>query len=297
MTGGFNLDLLDRATRVLHRQPSLVDVSIDEDQQLVVVGDTHGTASVTRTITRAFLSSDSSKLLFLGDYVDRGEHDIENIVYLAGLLVDHPRDVVLLRGNHEERSANKQYGFLDALEIAGLGLDFPRFEAMFEALPLAAMLREPRVFMVHGMVPARTPPVTLEEIKSLRRVSRFEDWDELTTNVLWSDPDEHEGDASMPSHRGAGMLVGKRDLDAFCERNRIDLIIRSHHPFPGGYRTFFGTTVLSVFPLPWYPGMNGMGTIAVVHGNGLVEVRQVVAGSETFPVLASFRPGAGASRL
>ena len=55
----------------------------------------------------------NNKLLFMGDYVDRGPYGPEVVLFLLTLKVRYPTQVILLRGNHESREMTQQFNFYE----------------------------------------------------------------------------------------------------------------------------------------------------------------------------------------
>ncbi|WP_149404020.1 metallophosphoesterase family protein [Dictyobacter arantiisoli] len=65
------------------------------------IGDIHGEVSLLKRLLERLPYRPEDKLIFLGDYVDRGEDSIAVIRTLQALQQEHPR-CIFLRGNHED---------------------------------------------------------------------------------------------------------------------------------------------------------------------------------------------------
>jgi diadenosine tetraphosphatase ApaH/serine/threonine PP2A family protein phosphatase len=288
MTMEHAIQLIAEATKILDARPRLEQITVDAGDSIVVVGDTHGNIDMVKSIVGQFLLTDTgsvSRLLFLGDYVDRNENDIESINHILQLLVDRADQLILLRGNHEEFECNSRYGFYDNLRAEDVEDLYPHYERMFEALPIACHIQNLGIFCCHGMIPLQSGgPVSLKTISRLGRGRTLEDWDAITCQLLWNDPQASER-ASFPSSRGVGYAVGSDDIEAFMYQNGLNLVIRSHYPYENGYEFFLGKKVLSIFSIPHYAGINEQASVAKVNGDGTVEV--LVSKSPSDPFIVS----------
>ena len=84
--------------------------------------------------------------VFLGNYVDRGAYSLETICLLMALKLKYPKQIFMLRGNHEDRNVNKYLGFGDECtkrlseDINQASSVFSKINEMFDYLPLAAIV-------------------------------------------------------------------------------------------------------------------------------------------------------------
>lgn len=80
------------------------------------------------------------RLLFLGDYTDRGKWGIETIYTVLRLKIENPDQVFMVRGNHEDIDINARYGFAKEL-YQKYGSDakhiMNKMNNVYNALPVA----------------------------------------------------------------------------------------------------------------------------------------------------------------
>jgi diadenosine tetraphosphatase ApaH/serine/threonine PP2A family protein phosphatase len=229
--------VLKAAEEVLLKEPQVLTLK----EPAVITGDLHGDLEAVLRITERYL--DSYKLVFLGDYVDRGNFSLETVSYLLALKLMRPERVFLLRGNHESILVNQSYGFYYELARKMSGKAFEllvRFNEVLSTLPYAALLKPYRLLLVHGGIPSTVP--------SLREIARLPKKDLIPSSeeafqLLWNDPSE-EVEAFSPSDRGEGIyFFGRKPLEEFLRKNKLTGIIRSHEVVEQGYRFSFPATV------------------------------------------------------
>ena len=223
--------LLDEVHLYLDKVPSLVDVSKD---RVVFVGDTHGDFEASLKVIERY--GKDHVLIFLGDYVDRGEKQLENVNLLLAEMIERKGRLVLLRGNHESPPVNYRYGFFTATMILGnSGLDaYTKYNEVLCRLPYAARVRG--LLALHGGI--------AEGLTSLKQLSKLRRGDCVPTNrvafeILWNDPSE-EVEEFGPSVRGEGVKTfGRKPLRKFLKRTGLKGVVRSHQKQEDGFKFFF----------------------------------------------------------
>lgn len=104
------IDLCSEVEEILEKEDNILLLNGD----FIIVGDIHGSFHDLLRILK-FIQENQSKVLFLGDYVDRGSFSLECITILFAMKAMYPESVYLIRGNHEFDSLCSQYGFKDEI--------------------------------------------------------------------------------------------------------------------------------------------------------------------------------------
>ncbi|CAK9178060.1 unnamed protein product [Ilex paraguariensis] len=217
--------------------------------------------------------------LFLGDYVDRGQHSLETITLLLALKIEYPENVHLIRGNHEAADINALFGFrLECIERMGENdgiWAWTRFNQLFNCLPLAALI-EKKIICMHGGIGRSIHSV--EQIEKLERPITMDAGSIILMDLLWSDPTENDSvEGLRPNARGPGLVTfGPDRVTDFCKKNKLQLIIRAHECVMDGFERFAQGQLITLFSATNYCGSaNNAGAILVV-GRGLVVVPKLI---------------------
>ncbi len=73
-------------------------------RRLIGIGDIHGCYDLLLDLVERNIIFDpeEDRLVFLGDYLDRGANSKEVVEYVSGLKKHYPGQIILLKGNHED---------------------------------------------------------------------------------------------------------------------------------------------------------------------------------------------------
>ena len=240
---------------------------------IIICGDIHGQY---RDLIRLFDfggSPQKKQYLFLGDYVDRGKNSIECISLLLAYKVKYPKNIYLLRGNHESEMINRTYGFFDECRRRYNLRTWKIFSDCFNWLPIAALVNE-RILCMHGGI---SPDLqSLNNIKQIVRPTEVPDKG-LLCDLLWSDPEKGAEDWASNS-RGISVLFNENLVEKALDELDIDLICRAHQVVEEGYEFFAQRKLVTVFSAPNYCGeFDNSGAFMIVNKDLMCGFKVLVA--------------------
>jgi len=208
------------------------------------------------------LPSEDNPYLFNGDFVDRGSFSVETIFTLLGFKLLYPNAFFMSRGNHESHVMNTMYGFEGELKAKYSQQMADLFTELFNYLPLCHLV-DSKILVMHGGL-FKDDNVTLDDIRNTHRVRQPPE-DGIMSDLLWSDPQELSG--RSPSKRGVGIQFGPDITRAFCQKNNLEYIVRSHEVKPEGYEVTHDKKCITVFSAPNYcDTMGNKGALINIRG-------------------------------
>lgn len=237
--------LLDKVSEILDREPKLIEIR--EPCRIYILGDTHGDFKITaHALLHLFppegsTHSNFDKIIFLGDFIDRGLYSIENINFLMSMKAMFPDRVILIRGNHETREINSRFDFYESV-IRRYGMaTFEKYNRIFAKLPLAVLTWN-HIFAVHGGIP--------EGLEHLNDLNGFDDEidpeNRITFQLLWNDPIEKDGHFFHNFRGKYSQRFGNDAFKYFKDKHAISLIVRAHEPQKFGVKDYFNMGLISL---------------------------------------------------
>eukprot|EP00163_Fabomonas_tropica_P029698 TRINITY_DN646_c0_g1_i1.p1 TRINITY_DN646_c0_g1~~TRINITY_DN646_c0_g1_i1.p1 ORF type:complete len:506 (+),score=140.78 TRINITY_DN646_c0_g1_i1:565-2082(+) len=249
------IELIEQATAIFKSESTLLTL----DTPMTVCGDIHGQFYDLVRLFEIGGPPSNTRYLFLGDYVDRGCFSCEVCFYLFALKINYPKNIYMLRGNHECRHLTNYFNFkIECRKKYDLPLYKKLMEA-FDCLPLAALLNK-KFLCVHGGI---SPDI--KKVSDINNINRFREppTSGPMCDLLWADPMEESPDNTdvgfVPNNtRGCSYFYGYAAACKFLEDNDILSIIRAHEAEDEGYRMYRKRdstefpTVITLFSAPNY---------------------------------------------
>lgn len=264
------LEVLDKAMAAMKRERERESmagatvtgglVQIRDFDRLAIISDLHGdTGSLFSILDRLryeeFLSSAQNKLVFLGDYVDRGSDSVGILYSVCYLKQKYPDSVVLMRGNHEAPAEfpfaphDLPYNIEDRFGGDAKSI-YDRVLSFFRLLTLATIVGD-RLLLVHGGLPTDKPDAGLISTAHENHVRS-----RVMEELLWNDPRPIEGGQGWePSRRGIGRYFGRAITDGWLAATNTKVVVRGHEPCRG-YRVDHGGKILTLFSCTVYRGFD-----------------------------------------
>jgi DnaJ-domain-containing protein 1 len=240
-------------------QPQFLDGNVmlcptgNKSYDLTVLGDLHGCYSCLKAAVAqsrffekltAFRANPERapepKLIFLGDYIDRGMYNLNGVLRaVLFLYLQAPEHVVVLRGNHEyflEYNGNVYGGVkpseaIDTLKPHVSVEVFREYMRLFDALPNVFLFD--RMMFVHGGIPR---DITLKQ--RYRDLSSLND-PELRFQMMWSDPSLADVIPAALQEESARFAFGRLQAQRFLQRFGCTALIRGHDKIHEGFRPVY----------------------------------------------------------
>jgi len=221
-------DLFEKAEEVFGKEPRLI--LLPSKGKVVFVGDTHGDLEAVEKVIQRYLKK-PYRIVFLGDYVDRGKYSEENIRYLLRCKLEHPEEVFLLAGNHEGFMVKEFYpaNFWTSLSLG----EREEYGRLFSKFPIAVTTQN-GMLALHGALP---------DVKALEDLNQVELGDEHWERVVWGD--FLESGTDYAGELWGRPQFGREYFGRLMERYQKEVLVRSHQP--GAPLVMFDKRCITIF--------------------------------------------------
>lgn len=189
-------------------------IEIKKAKKVIFVGDTHGDLDASQKVIKDYLKP-GNKIIFLGDYVDRGKFSKENLDFLLEKKKKYPDQIYLLQGNHEGYPVIK---FSPAEFWENLNeKEYKKYALLLTNLPLAVSVGP--FLALHGALPG---------IKNLKEINEIQVGDRNWFFICWGDFFEKDGEFLGIDPLSGRPKFGRDYFFKIMKKLNKKFLIRSH---------------------------------------------------------------------
>ena len=142
--------------------------------------------------------------------------------------MSYPKNVILLRGNHESRNMTENFTFREEVITRYDNEMYNLFMECFDSMPISAIV-DGKYFAMHGGISPE-----LSKIDQIEKINRFQEvpLEGIFCDLLWADPmtDEmaNSKDYIENEERECSYLFGKKPAKKLLDSNNLMSILRGH---------------------------------------------------------------------
>lgn len=218
-------------------------------ENLVIIGDIHGDLESLYKILdevnfEVFLANKNNKMIFLGDYIDRGSNSVAVLYTICMLKQTYPDSVILMRGNHE---ASEEFPF-QSHDLPQVIREYFKTDKMYSLvlsffrLLTVMVLVEGKLLIVHGGLPTHVNKPIAEMCFPTNKNNTLL----LLEDILWNDPRTLENKEWEASRRPYGKHFGTTITQKWLGITHTKALVRGHEPC-NGYRIDHDRMILTLF--------------------------------------------------
>ena len=245
----------------------------------LVIGDVHGDLDGLKSLflkidLTKYLENRFNKIIFLGDYIDRGPYQLEALEYILCLFKNNPNQIMMLRGNHEGPADLPCFPDDFKRRIHGAFKDeakeyLNRLQVLFDNL-LTSVLIENKALLVHGGIPTQG-----ESLSDVAFAHKLHPVRPHLEEILWNDPMDFPGVLRSP--RGAGRIFGPDITERFLGKIDVKSVIRGHQATPEGYKIDHDR-ILTIFSSKIRSYGNKQRAVVLISRNSTYKVDELLRG-------------------
>lgn len=251
----------------------------NDDTEYFLVGDIHSDCiSVDRILEKTnfferMIKKENFKIVFLGDYVDRGKSHLKLIQYILNLKYLFPNNIFIQRGNHDggsiengkpkmwvglpENAIEDDWFLLYLDNLSSKNPSFPKsfiskILKFFDSLAILSFIKQDNTILMtaHGGLPRYKNESSkyynyLNNISELTNLSIVDNIGKtIVQNIIWSDPVNEDGDLKEDNGR---FRFNQGHFNDFKELIGFDFFIRGHQVKEEGFEKTFDNSFITIF--------------------------------------------------